>query len=381
MKRILIILVLLPCMVTASDSFDTVSGLVHMPIVNVGNDKFEVDMIHQGDFIFKVVSVVPTSATAIFSDSYDLETETLQVQNVSVGADNFEATLIHLGNLIFKVTSASSIIKKGRFIDSPVEGLSFRTESRIGVTNANGEFSYVPGEVVVFGLGDLEFPAVEAAQVLTPLELAGVTDINDTGVVNMARLLQTLDKDCNANNGITLSGEVLLSTAQMEIDFESPSFDREVADLVNISAQQTSSCNSLISESQAVQHLQASLNELNNQANSPIGNGLSGKIGIWEGVGQQQGFSWTIRIDIKGNEQNIEYPSLNCGGFLTLLEETDSQLLLREKITFGLGSCLDNGFVELTDQSESELVYRWYHPDSNDQKGELGAIGSVTKVQ
>jgi hypothetical protein len=51
-------------------------------------------------------------------------------------------------------------------------------------------YEYLAGETVVCGLDDLELPAVTAAHILTPLELAGVEDINHTGLVNMARLLQ-----------------------------------------------------------------------------------------------------------------------------------------------------------------------------------------------
>lgn len=266
----------------------------------------------------------------------------------------------------------------GRLVDSAVGGIAYRTETRSGTTNANGEFTYLAGETVVFGLGDLEFPAVTAAQILTPLELAGVTDINDTGVVNMARLLQSLDQDCDPSNGITIGGEALLAATGMSLDFESPDFDSEVVNLVANGGQQNSSCQVLISASQAVAHLQETLDSLNNQATPPIGLGLAGKVGIWEGEGQQSGISWTIRIDIQTNEQSISYPSLNCGGTLSLLEESEAQLLFWEDITYG--PCLD-GYMELTDQSATELVYRWYYPGAGNQIGELGAIGSVTRTE
>ena len=137
----------------------------------------------------------------------------------------------------------------------------------------------------------------------------------------------------------------------------------------------------MIDASQAVAHLQQTLDGLSNQSSPPIGNGLIGKTGIWEGVGQQENpmVSWTIRINITENEQTIEYPSLSCGGTLALLEETDAQLVFRETITFGIGGCVDQGFVELTDQSANELVYRWYYPDNNNGQGILGAVGTVTK--
>ena len=279
-------------------------------------------------------------------------------------------------------SSTAETVLTGRFLDSAVEGLSYRTETQAGTTNVRGEFFYRPGETVVFGLGDLEFPAVTAAQILTPLELAGAADINNTSVVNIARLLQSLDQDCDPDNGITISGQAALSAAGLNLDFDSPDFDTEVANLVANGGQQNSSCQVLVDASQASAHLQKTLENLSNQNSPPVGNGLTGKVGIWEGEGQQQNpmISWTIRINIQQDEQTIEYPSLNCGGPLSLLQETDAQLLFRESITFGIGACVDRGFVELTDQSENELIFRWYYPDSNNGQGTLGAIGSVRRT-
>jgi len=279
-------------------------------------------------------------------------------------------------------SSNDTNIQTGRLIDSAVEGLAYRTETRTGVTNENGEFTYLTGENIIFGLGDLEFPAVTAAQILTPLELAGVEDINDTGVVNMARLLQSLDKDCDPSNGITIDGEAVLSAAGMSIDFESPDFDEDVVNLVS-NGGQDDACQELVDAEDAVAHFQETLDNLNNQPEPPISGGLLGKVGVWEGVGLQDELSWSIRVDIKEDEQLIEYPSLNCGGSLELLEETDAQLLFKETIHVGGGvsGCVDQGFVELTDQSENQLVYRYYWPSGGDEVGSLGAVGTLTKVE
>ncbi|MEJ2621572.1 MAG: hypothetical protein P8163_15295 [Candidatus Thiodiazotropha sp.] len=276
--------------------------------------------------------------------------------------------------------SSDEEVLTGRFLDSACAGLTYYTESRRGVTNANGEFTYLSGETVVFGLGDLEFPAVTAAHILTPLELAGVEDINHTGVVNMARLLQSLDQDCDPDNGITISGEALLAATGLEIDFEDPDFDSNVANLVANAGQQNTECTTLIDADQAIAHLQNTLDELSNQTEPPIGDGLAGKVGVWEGEGQQPGISWTIRIDLKLDEQLIEYPSLECGGYLTLLEESDAQLQFRETITYGTGCC-DQGILELTDQSENELVYRWESDEMTTPANCTYAVGSVTKVE
>ncbi|WP_321392641.1 hypothetical protein [uncultured Desulfuromusa sp.] len=76
---------------------------------------------------------------------------------------------------------------------------------------------------------------------------------------------------------------------------------------------------------------------------TPIGDGLEGKIGVWEGAGEQgtneyypELATWTIMITLTEEEQTIEYalisdPSDPCGGTLSLIEESDAQLTFRER--------------------------------------------------
>ena len=92
----------------------------------------------------------------------------------------------------------------GQFLDSPVANMGYSTPTQEGTTNDNGEFTYLEGEEVTFFIGGVEFPPVDAASTVTPLEIAGSDDVSDNAVVNIARLLQTLDDDENPENGITI---------------------------------------------------------------------------------------------------------------------------------------------------------------------------------
>lgn len=107
---------------------------------------------------------------------------------------------------------------------------------------------------------------------------------------------------------------------------------------------------------------------------------LESKFGVWEGTGSQLGMSWTIKITFNSNEQLIEYPSLGCSGFLTLLDETNKQLLFRETITSNT-ACFDQGFVELIETSETTMDYNFYFPNAENEKGKLGASGSVKRIE
>lgn len=150
----------------------------------------------------------------------------------------------------------SPVTYTGTFIDSPVQGLNYKTETQSGVTNANGEFIYQLNEKVTFSIGDIEFLETPVASVITPLTIFSTQDINKTEVVNMLRLLQTLDADGDAANGITLNDNIHALAANLTVDFASADFDSQVQQLVldnnavNIS---------LISAAQAVMHFETTL--------------------------------------------------------------------------------------------------------------------------
>lgn len=117
----------------------------------------------------------------------------------------------------------------GTFVDGPVAGLSFSTESTDGQTDSNGNFRYRTGERVRFAIGELELGSAPGQALISPLDL--IEDASDTthpAVINMARLLQSLDADGNLNNGIQLEAEV--STAIDDFLALNPAFDLDLTD-------------------------------------------------------------------------------------------------------------------------------------------------------
>lgn len=148
----------------------------------------------------------------------------------------------------------------GVFLDSPVINIGYRTETLSGETNSQGEYQYLAGESVTFFIGDLEFPATQAKGVLTPLDLANAQEVTDIKVVNMVRLLQTLDKDGNPDNGISISDAA--KAAATQVDFSSQNFE-SLASVTNLIANggQDNQVNELVSESDALAHFEAQLEE------------------------------------------------------------------------------------------------------------------------
>lgn len=131
----------------------------------------------------------------------------------------------------------------GVFVDSPVEGLHYSTPSRSGMTNANGEFQYLPGETVTFSIGAVELGSTTGRAEITPFTLFGLTapqDLNEINevlndgevsdldrVANITTLLVSLDADNNPENGINLGNwNATLTSAILDFDSDHSSFNR-----------------------------------------------------------------------------------------------------------------------------------------------------------
>jgi hypothetical protein len=86
------------------------------------------------------------------------------------------------------------IIIDGQLVDGPVEGIGFQSGSLSGVTGPSGEFQFVEGGEVRFFIGDIALGgAVPGKVLMTPLDLVPAGDLDTPAVINMARLLQSLD--------------------------------------------------------------------------------------------------------------------------------------------------------------------------------------------
>lgn len=149
----------------------------------------------------------------------------------------------------------------GQFVDSPVSGLGYRSESVTdGITNENGEFSYFRGEQLTFYIGDLELPATAASSIITPLRVFATDSAFNSGVVNTLRLLQSLDQDGDPSNGITISSDaaasaqMVLTEGQTAADFFNRSPEAFAADVETWLANAGGITSELVPTDQAVTH-------------------------------------------------------------------------------------------------------------------------------
>jgi hypothetical protein len=98
--------------------------------------------------------------------------------------------------------------RRGHFIDSPVSGLSFQTGTFDGLTDESGGFDYFPGERVELAIGSVHLGNPLAGHKISPLDIFEAADTDDPRVINMARLLQSLDADASPKQGINITADV-----------------------------------------------------------------------------------------------------------------------------------------------------------------------------
>jgi hypothetical protein len=156
--------------------------------------------------------------------------------------------------------------KTGQFIDSPVQGLSYATATQSGITDEMGTFRYVEGETITFRLGAMELGQAIGGEVITPVDIVdGATDAHNTAVINICRLLQTLDHDGTPDNGITITIAIRDSLNGKQFSFsDMTTFNTQIqtflAEMNTVSAF-LNGIREIVSEKDAREHFEEFLND------------------------------------------------------------------------------------------------------------------------
>lgn len=131
----------------------------------------------------------------------------------------FAATILWSGCDGGSNSSQTAVVRSGVFVDSPVKGLEYRTDTLTGLTETDGTFRYLEGETVAFYIGNIFLGEASAKEVMTPIDLvAGAVDETEPTVTNICRLLQSLDLDGNPDNGISISQQTRQEVEDRPID-------------------------------------------------------------------------------------------------------------------------------------------------------------------
>jgi T1SS-143 domain-containing protein len=125
----------------------------------------------------------------------------------------------------FNQDESGTPLDYGIFVDGIVVGLDYQTSSGFsGRTDASGAFNYANGDMISFSIGSVLLGTVSADAMadgkLFLQEIAGVglEDINNDYVENMAVLLQSIDNDDDAYNGIVIEDSVHTAFSDDEFD-------------------------------------------------------------------------------------------------------------------------------------------------------------------
>jgi len=109
-----------------------------------------------------------------------------------------------------------------------VAGLSYATDSKSGVTDEMGSFSYADGESVEFSIGGVSLGSVPARDIVTPVGLVPGGSSGSVDVQNIARFLLMLDEDADPSDGIAISKAVRdIAANWTQVDFASQDFANE----------------------------------------------------------------------------------------------------------------------------------------------------------
>jgi len=125
----------------------------------------------------------------------------------------------------------------GAFVDGAVEGADYVAGTAAkAATGAKGEFTCKEGDTVSFSVGGLALGSAACAPIITPLQLAGATDVKDAKVVNRLLALQLLDEDNDPSNGIRITADVKAALAGKSADFGAAAADFNKAMAANLVA-------------------------------------------------------------------------------------------------------------------------------------------------
>ena len=91
--------------------------------------------------------------------------------------------------------------------------------------------------------------------------------------------------------------------------------------------------------------------------------------GTWKGTLNQvpadpQTSSYTVVLTVPSLEKSsVDYPTLKCGGNLSLVRSDNTSATFREKITRGCETCEDGGTILVKKIDANTATYEWKDPN------------------
>jgi len=149
------------------------------------------------------------------------------------------------GGSTTSVTTTTPSNVTGKFIDSPVQGLTYTCSSGTsGETNSNGEYICHLGDNVTFAIGSLTVGTISArTAAVTPYSLF---PNNNNAAINFARLLQSIDT--GVTNGMIVINTALEAKIPNNTDFANSSFETDINHALGVTLVAPSVAQSIMNE-------------------------------------------------------------------------------------------------------------------------------------
>ncbi len=277
--------------ITLKDSLGNESSALALTITKQ-SDAPTINSVQTADTSPALSGTLPTGST--YSLSVGINSQTYPATNNNNGTWSLaQGTISALSegfyDVVLTVTDANSnstattlvnkieINNTGFLIDSAVEGIKYVSGSLSGYTDSDGLFKYQQGQSVTFYMGDdatgillgasatKTDPNNTQRKIITLFDLAGSQDENNNKVLNMGKLLQSLDSDKDVSNGITIDERTKESIALLglkdKVDFtqiaETFAENEDIYNLFNDLADHFGEHRGLLSDEDAKAHLVA----------------------------------------------------------------------------------------------------------------------------
>lgn len=106
-------------------------------------------------------------------------------------------------------------LNTGVLLDSPVDGVAYSGSlGTAGITSEGGQYRYADGETLTFKIGNLTLGRATGAAMLTPADFAGSDGVVTEHAKRVLRVLQSLDVDDDASNGIAITAAMRTAMTQ-----------------------------------------------------------------------------------------------------------------------------------------------------------------------
>jgi len=184
-------------------------------------------------------------------------TNTSQMMSTEIAMPHFQETLDSMGPGNMEGTMM------GVFMDDLVSGLHYTTDTVSGITNEDGEFHYMEGEMVTFSVGNTMFGQAMGKSVMTPLDLVpSAENASHPTITNMVKFMLTIDSDSDSTNGVHIDGITRGMAYGHSLDFDMPMSDFESNPELLDFISQMPHASHMVNTEEAQEHFQGTLDSM-----------------------------------------------------------------------------------------------------------------------